>query len=189
MPKVVDQEQRREDIVRAFGRVVRREGLAGASVRAVAAEANLSPGALRHYFDRQDGLIHFAAASMYQQVALRVQAVRSELGDGDGLAVLEELMPLDERRRDEFDVWLALVVAGASDPALATISRESHEGIARVCRDALIRAGVKEPSPDQVRDIHAVVDGLSLHLSLYPDTMTPATARRILRERFSECAG
>lgn len=189
MPKVVDQDQRREEIVRAFGRVVRREGLAGASVRAVAAEAGLSPGALRHYFDRQDALIHFAAASMHRQVALRVQATMAELGEGDGLAMLEELMPLDDRRRDEFDVWLALVIAGASDPALATISRESHQGIARVCRYVLIRAGIERPSPGEVRDLHALVDGLSLHLSLYPDVMTPAKARRVLREHISRRAG
>jgi AcrR family transcriptional regulator len=40
--------------------VIRRDGVAAASVRAVAREAGTSMGALRHWFATQDELLHFA---------------------------------------------------------------------------------------------------------------------------------
>lgn len=50
MPKVVDPQARRDALSRALWKVVQRDGIGAVSVRSVAAEANCSPSALRHYF-------------------------------------------------------------------------------------------------------------------------------------------
>mgnify|MGYP001506362784 CR=1 FL=1 len=68
MPKIVDHEERRRLIADAFATVVRRDGVAGASVRAVAAEAGISPGAMRHYFDTQTGLLRFVAQDLTERL-------------------------------------------------------------------------------------------------------------------------
>lgn len=47
-------------LAEALWRVVRRDGVAAATVRSIAAEAGWSPGALRHYFSTQAELLAFA---------------------------------------------------------------------------------------------------------------------------------
>ncbi|MDF2713560.1 MAG: transcriptional regulator, TetR family protein [Paenibacillus sp.] len=59
MPKVVDHEQKRKLIAESAWRINESKGIEHASIRAVAANAGLSPGALRHYFSTQDELLLF----------------------------------------------------------------------------------------------------------------------------------
>ena len=102
MPKIVDHDARRAEIVAAVWRVIERSGMDGATVRSVAAEAGVSPGSLRYYFSDQGELVLFAAEAMTQRVVHRLEAHPT---DGDGLVrairVLEEMLPLDEDRRAE----------------------------------------------------------------------------------------
>jgi AcrR family transcriptional regulator len=46
MPKIVDWDARRDEILSATWRVIVRDGIAGATVRAIAREAGCSPGIL-----------------------------------------------------------------------------------------------------------------------------------------------
>jgi AcrR family transcriptional regulator len=59
LPKVVDHEQKRKLIAESAWRINESKGIEHASIRAVAANAGLSPGALRHYFSTQDELLLF----------------------------------------------------------------------------------------------------------------------------------
>jgi AcrR family transcriptional regulator len=52
-------ETRRLEILRAAARVFRRQGFADAGMREIAAEADLSPGNLYHYFSGKDELLYF----------------------------------------------------------------------------------------------------------------------------------
>ncbi len=72
MPRVVDPVARRNDLAEAVWRVIRREGLEGASVRAVAREAGLSMGSLRHYFGTQSELLIFAMRMVMDRIERRV---------------------------------------------------------------------------------------------------------------------
>lgn len=195
MPKIVDHEARRGLIAAAFADVARRDGIAAASVRTVAAEAGLSPGALRHYFDSHAGLVRFVAEHLTSGVAVRVQdrmalvEVTDRADPVEISGVLEEIVPLDERRRAEFDVWHAMAVGARSDPALAALSEDSWRSIRRVCRWVVERTEVSTSDAEAaVVDLHALVDGLALQLSLYPALVTPEEARSVLRRRVGSLA-
>lgn len=183
MPKVVDPDERRRAVVDALFAVVRREGMAGASVRAVAAEAGLSPGAMRHYVTSQGELLELAVRAVGERVADRVRRHRSMQGPDDLVDLLGEIVPLDEERRAEAEVWLALVVEARTDERLAPLARATHDGL-RAMVAAVVRAAAPDlPAPAaelEVDRLHALVDGLALHGVLHPDLATPERLRAAL---------
>src|SRR5262245_33159414 len=127
MPKQVDREARRREVVDALFRVVVRDGLQRASLRAVADEARLNIGSVRHYFAGQEELMRFAMRSMLDRVGSRLQRRIDELGDLDTIPgprlrrfvveLLSELLPLDESRRAEVTVLVDFCTAARTHPA------------------------------------------------------------------------
>lgn len=75
MPKVVDHEQWRREIAEAVWRVIRRNGVEGASVRTVAEEEGWLAGALRHYFGTQSELLDFAIELAAERIRQRIGAL------------------------------------------------------------------------------------------------------------------
>ena len=62
MPVRLDHDERRTELAEAVWRVIRREGVRGASVRGVAREAGLSMGSVRYFFGTQEELLHSPCA-------------------------------------------------------------------------------------------------------------------------------
>ncbi|MGM0975119.1 MAG: TetR/AcrR family transcriptional regulator [Bacillota bacterium] len=60
MPKKVDHEKQKKVLAKAAWRVIKKEGIEGASVRKIAKEAGLSAGSLRHYFSNQSELLAYS---------------------------------------------------------------------------------------------------------------------------------
>ena len=65
-----DADERRKSLIAAATRVLARDGAAGASVRAIAQEAGVSPGLVTHHFGGVDALI----AATYAHVGAAVTA-------------------------------------------------------------------------------------------------------------------
>ena len=138
MPRIVDHEQRRQEIADALWRVIRRDGFAAASVRTVAAEAGWSTGAIRHYFTSQSELMAFAMATLLERVQARLTVAGQRVKDLDTLAeMLDEVLPLDAQRRGESEVWLALSTAARTDPVLGGLAEEAHRGLRSLCEGAV----------------------------------------------------
>ncbi len=72
VPKIIDPLIRRDDVVQALFRVVAESGLEAASLRAVAAEAGLAVGSVRHYFDGQAELMIFAFRTVSSRIRARL---------------------------------------------------------------------------------------------------------------------
>lgn len=188
MPKVVDHERRRADIAAAARRVLRRDGVERLSVRNVAAEAGLSPGALRHYFSRHDDLTRFALRQFVDDLRDRIAAI--DFPD-DHLAaavlLLEQVLPLDEQRREDMEVWLGFTERARLDPVLHQMSLESQEALARLARSALARLDDGGRLLDgldidlETQRLHALLDGLALHAYVHPEQLPHDQLRRVVR--------
>src|SRR3954451_20918410 len=91
--------------------VVAAQGIHGATVRAIAAEAGVSTGFITHYFEDKQQLILEALRRTNEQAAKRVLAATRK---GTGLAALgaavEAVLPLDPARRRQWHVWVAVWV-------------------------------------------------------------------------------
>jgi AcrR family transcriptional regulator len=188
MPKVVDHEQRRRELADAVWRVIRREGIDRASVRTVAAEAGWSPGALRHYFATQSELLAFAMRLVVQRIEGRIAALDRAADAREAVEqVLHELLPLDDERRAENEVWLAFTARALTDPELRAQHDEIHDALHQACASALEtlaaagRARVGPHTAVQVERLHALTDGLAMHTALRPDLMPPERIVAVLR--------
>lgn len=179
MPKVVDHAARRAELVGAVSRVIRRDGIRAVSVRNVAAESGHSAGALRHYFDSQAGLIAFTMQEMGERAASRIRE-RLQAPDPDPSEVLCELLPLDPDRAAEFEVWLELQTWSRTEPVLAPLAHRAHQAVAEVCAWAIDQVRPQDPPVvrrRRARELHALLDGLALHLSLGAADLDSGQAR------------
>lgn len=140
-----------------------RDGLEALSVRNVAAEAGLPQSSLRYTFPTVATVRERAIALVVERLAERVEAVDPARPDW-GRAVLAELLPLDEERRTEMEVYLALGTAAMTDTSLRGAHRAAQDGVREVCARALAALVGRRPTDVEVRQVHALVDGLALHV-------------------------
>lgn len=191
MPKIVDHEERRRQLAAAVWRVISRDGVEGVSIRDVAAEANWSSGALRHYFRTKDDLLGFAAGMVYERVYERL-AHRTHRGTLTEAvrATLVELLPLDADRRTEASIWLAFTTRSLVDARIAAEQRVTYTGLHELCSRITNQAaeyGRLKDGIDPEREatrLHALLDGLTLHLLM--GQLTADAARAALDAHLKE---
>ena len=168
---MVDHAERREQLAGALWRLVMRDGIEAATVRRVAAEAGWSAGSLRHYIETRSELLRFAMELVVQRVSERVQALGD---DAEPRALLHQVLPLDDERRAEMQVWLAFTMQALVDPELGELRDAAHAALRDLCARAVGEEGAA------AEQLHALVDGLALHAVLAPDVSTPARQAELL---------
>src|SRR5689334_14842717 len=105
LPKIVDHDQRRSEIVEAFLSVVARKGLPAATSRAIAAELGVGTGALWHYFDGFDAVTAAAYQRVFERTNIRIDGAATGLrGLAATEAVMREILPLGKETLDEAQV-------------------------------------------------------------------------------------
>jgi AcrR family transcriptional regulator len=187
MPKIVDHNQRREQLAEAAWRIIRRQGLEGVTVRSVAEEAGMSLGSLRHYFVTQSELLAFSMRLVSKRVTNRIEKI-SWSGDPrtDMQAMIDELVPLDDERLAECEVWLAFIGSALVDPALRSLSQEVHDSLYAFFLkvvNTLIDLRLAHPgiyAEFEAKRLHALVDGLVVHRVIRKELVTPDDISRIV---------
>ncbi|MDN3481262.1 TetR/AcrR family transcriptional regulator [Arthrobacter sp. APC 3897] len=123
MPKIVDHDRRRAEIVQTTWRVIAQRGLDGATLREVAAEAGYANGALKPYFPAKADLMEATFRHVFASTNARIDAATEGL---DGLEALRafclEVLPLDDNRLDEARVVIAFWQQALRDPAQAEVN-------------------------------------------------------------------
>ncbi|MHA6481453.1 TetR/AcrR family transcriptional regulator [Paenibacillus sp. strain BS8-2] len=183
----MNHEERRKQLAEAAWRVIRREGLEGVSVRSVADEAGMSLGSLRHYFVTQSELLAFSMRLVSERVEKRI---RSKTGSGDPFkdieVIIRELVPLDEERLAECEVWLAFMGGSMAYPELRALCEEVHDALLSVFREiayALQHLKLAKPGIDpdlEAQRLHALIDGLVVHGVTRPTKTTPDELLRVV---------
>ncbi|SFE81111.1 DNA-binding transcriptional regulator YbjK [Paenibacillus catalpae] len=176
MPKIVDHQIRKEQLAEAAWKVIRREGLDKLSVRRVADEAGISLGSLRHYFETQAELLTFSMRLLSKRVNERIQQLTfTEDMRRNMELVIAELLPLDEERTAEAELWLVFAGKAISDPAIRELSLEVHDELYAGFRsmiDSLIKLNLAKDEIDpeeETKTLHAIVDGLVVHRVMVPE--------------------
>jgi AcrR family transcriptional regulator len=193
MPKIVDHAERRSELCAAVWRLASRDGLEAVTLRAVAAEAGWSTGALNHYFSDKEELLLFAFEIVADRSAGRLAvALEAPPGPGGGLReLIAQLLPLDAERRAEVRVWFALLGLALTRPALARAQRDAYRGCRALMGQTLRAAqerGEIDPELDperQAAELVAFADGLAVQATFDPRAFSPARQLEILDERLA----
>ena len=178
-----DPDERRQSLIEACARVLADRGAAGVSVRAICAEAGVSPGLLRHYFAG----VSEAIAETYRWTGRRIDAALADAmaaaGD-DPRARLLAYLTASFRPPIASPELLASYVAfwglTRGDPLIAAIRSEIY-GAYRDQLEMLLRA-YRPTLPDTrlpAIALTALIDGLWLELSLGNAPFTPEEAETL----------
>ncbi|MEV4220584.1 TetR/AcrR family transcriptional regulator [Nonomuraea sp. NPDC049725] len=187
MPKIVDHEQRRREVLSAARRVIVRDGIDAATTRAIAKEAGYSNGVLAHYFTDKDEILLSALRQSHQRIRERLAR---KVEGVSGLAALRELLldnlPLDAERTQETRLEVSFWSRSLASELLADVQRAEAAELRTAVRALLAQARLAgelttEANLDDVAEqLLALVDGLSLHLLLYPERLRRVDLERLL---------
>ncbi len=126
MPRVVDVEQRRTDLIDAAARLIARSGIESATMRNVAAEAGWTTGALTHYFsDKRLLLLAVFQDSLARRRVLRVDLETLE-PTAKLRAALHGVLPIDDDRRRHWLVTIAFTSTAIGDAELAAAQQDAY---------------------------------------------------------------
>jgi AcrR family transcriptional regulator len=180
MPKKVDHDERREELVLAAWRVIAAQGIDEVTIRDIARESGYSSGVLAHYFENKDDLLAHALRLSHTRIRKRYDAEREKAEAAEALrAILLDNLPLDEQRdmetRIEMSFWARALRNGdlhdiqqGESETLRTLLRELVE---QAQEDGKIAAG--HDREEVLEMLGAMIDGLSLHALLYPKRLPP----------------
>lgn len=190
MPRVVDAEQRRAELVEMTAREIARVGLEGVTLRDVARVGGWTTGIVSHYFaDKLDLLL-----ATFRSRADIAAAHAGRLVDGGASplqAFVDAVLPLDDERLLNWQVWLAFWGAAVGDDALSAAQRDRH---GRFHAD-LVRALAVERAAGRLRaglDLRhealrliTVLDGIAVQVVFEPDRWPARKQRRMVDEHLA----
>lgn len=127
MPKIVDHEKRRLELVEATWRIIARRGIEGATMREIATEAGFANGALKPYFPTKDDLLTFAFAHVFNRTNTRMGSSTSRHGLSALRSYCHEILPLDAERLNEARIAIAFWQRALTDPVKAALHDSSME--------------------------------------------------------------
>ncbi|MBX6391598.1 MAG: TetR family transcriptional regulator [Frankia sp.] len=186
VPRTIDRDARKAKLAEAVWRIIVERGIGAVSVRSVAEEAGVVVGSLRHVFPTRAELLEFSAELMVARATERIQAtpLPADLGEA-AFALLRHLMPLEQESRAEMEVYIALLAESPALPRLAAIRDEANQQIAQLCGQ-VVAALIGRPLDDErtvteTRRLHALVDGLALHLLVQPADADTTWATDLVR--------
>lgn len=128
VPKIVDHDERRLELVDATWRIIARLGIESATMREIALEAGFANGALKPYFSSKDMLLQFAFSHVFNRTNQRIAAATQ---DKKGLSAIRafcvEVLPMDEERVNEARIVIPFWQKAVNDDSKAAIHQASME--------------------------------------------------------------
>jgi AcrR family transcriptional regulator len=168
VPKVVDHDARRSELVAALLRIASSRGLQAVSMREVAAEAGVSLRVVQYYGVDKRSLLAAGLAELVARLDRRVRERAAAIGTGLPPrtvfeVVLTSVLPTDADSRADQLAWTAYYTAGLTDPeGLADLAGDGlagPNGLERWLTGVLARA---QEAGEVPRDLDARIETVSL---------------------------
>jgi AcrR family transcriptional regulator len=180
MPKIVDWDSKRDEILSATWRVIARDGITGATIRAIAKEANCSRGILGHYFTDKADILGSALVLSHHRVGARMTAATAGRSGLTALRiVMLEALPIDARRDLEAQIEISFWGRALGNAQLRELQHSEFDLLCGRLRGHLAEAARLGELRDDcdldlaTHQLVVLIDGLSAERVLYPDRVTP----------------
>jgi AcrR family transcriptional regulator len=174
----------KDRIVEAAWRTIAQEGLRGATVRAIAAAADVSTGYVMHYFADKQLLAAEVLAHNNARAGRRVLKARERTRGIDAVtAIMEALLPLDAERRLEWQVWVAFWREGDGEglgQARGGLTDVIVGSLRQAVDDGELPAGLDLRY--EAQRLVTLAAGLGLLAGITPARTVRATAERMLAD-------
>jgi AcrR family transcriptional regulator len=187
MPKKVDHDARREELVLAAWRVIAARGIDEVTIREIARESGYSSGVLAHYFENKDDLLAHALRLSHTRIQKRYDVELDAPLPADQLrGILLDNLPLDEQRELETRIEMSFWARALRNEALHEIQEGESETLRSLLRGLVEKAqadGSIAPDHDVEEVLEllgAVIDGVSLHALLYPGRLPAEKQAKVM---------
>ncbi|MER9291145.1 MULTISPECIES: transcriptional regulator BetI [unclassified Mesorhizobium] len=171
---------RRKELRQAAFAVLEREGIAGATLEKVAAQAGASKGIVLHYFRNKQELFEHAMreanAVLCQAVIARLRRARTPMERLD--AVIEGNFETHLFQPPLCHAWLSLCAEVPRDEKMARIQRVIHARMRSNLLSGLRGLASPGDADDIALGVTALIDGLWLRLGLQPGSVSREQAVR-----------
>jgi AcrR family transcriptional regulator len=184
VPKVVDIDERRMQLMDATSAAIAREGLGNVTLRSIARARGWTTGIVTHYFTDKRSLL----MATFQHRADRArQQIDDAVAAGSSLldAILSTL-PLDAESLLDWRVIVAYMGASVGDDEMALLHRTRLDSFTVTVRAALVaeqRAGRMPTALDarlEADRLVVVMNGIAVQAVVHPQHYTPARQRAIV---------
>jgi AcrR family transcriptional regulator len=179
LPKIVDHECRQQELVEAAWRVITRVGIDNVTIREIAVESGYSTGTLAHYFRTKDDILRSALERADNEIKLRLDRIPDDVHPAAALRhVLQEALPLDDRRAFELTLDVNFWARALNQPSLRALQHRDHDVWRQLVFDRVEAAqragaiGTERLAIDVTDVLVAFVDGLGLQGLVYPELLT-----------------
>lgn len=181
---------RRLEVTEAAWRVIVREGLDRASMRAIAQELGSSTGVVTHYFRDKDELMLFALERVFEKLSRDMEAA---VKGREGLDRLEQMilaaLPTSAEEIPGWQVWIAFLGYAIGREKLVQEHQKRYSALYQLIRqelaklqtDRLIRADLD--LAQEANALIALVDGIGTGVVINPEKF-PAQQQQFLVRRY-----
>jgi AcrR family transcriptional regulator len=190
MGRTIRDPRAQERIVAAAARAVAANGVHGASVRIIAAEAGVSTGFITHYFADKHELMEAVLDATNRSAVRRVlRAIRTDRTALERLrAAAETLLPVDPQRRQEWQVWVAVWGEASKGDSLSIGYRRGWTGLRDILAGLLAEAQRDEQLDASVDPEHRADRLVTLlaGIGLLAGVERPARVREMAQKMLAE---
>lgn len=169
--------------------VINRTGLDGARLRDVARAANVTTGAVTHYFDGKDAVLEATLEEVVRRTLKRMTAATGPGATESPERFIQSVcgyLPLDAESRGEWRVWLAFWGRAISDERLGRVHQGYYRGITHRLITPLRALAPEGRKPSRKRALAcadgliAALDGVGTRATLEPDLWPPDRQKETL---------
>lgn len=186
MPKIINHEKKKEQIIQyAFDSIVE-NGVKGSTVRQIVKLAEMTPGQIRYYFPNHSELLNAVMSTVELKIRRRIEIIftSENLNTIDkAKASLLSVLPLDQERLADMEVWMAFRY-DIHEYGQSTLD----DGIDQLCNSVLTLLKNEHLLKDNLNihlnsmKLHALIDGLALHKLLNPNGISNDDIQTIVDE-------
>jgi AcrR family transcriptional regulator len=186
-PNGDDRIGRRAMIIAATIRVLSREGIRGATMRAIAREMGLTTGIISHYFKDKDELMHEALQTCFDPTILALEQAAAAADPWEAFSTLFLIqVPLYVTSRFRGRMWIGLLIQIEDEPSLWNTYKSQYawcrkrvEQLIKNCqKGGHIRADI-DTTVETAR-LLALIDGLMMEAIGEPKRLTKSFVTKVL---------